>query len=624
MDFPVFPGIYQISHISQYFPGNPWNFPEFPGFHQNFPEFTRIPGISNDSNVSNKFISQSNKMKCPLCIEEFKNKTSLRSHLSTDHKGDKPFICRKCPTAFTTESACTRHENTCEIAVTITDTVAFFRDFHHLQVETLQLADFSMWYQEYERRSNRFDFTLAASTLLETIQFNKHHMDIPWASPVETEEYIEDLITNNTCLHATLVQRLRHLLWKAKHMYSLKVAPISTLHWLQDLISSQQRVVTIASTKSGILSMLDPYQLLNIRNRVVQLLREAQSEIDGMILAPCSDMVTWGAKHLRPWLELALRFTNIPMRVQCSSHLLMPSATDQDYVSKLVLHGNEYHRVIATDKTQAQPLSLPMGMVLSTYLHFYIHHCQASASKFVFQTKTGRQWVKTSRDVKQWLSNRGIDVEMIEHSGRFVHGSRHIALATHAIQTGFDERKMESFSALLRTSLETVKKFYSPWWKLHHQKQALADFFETNGLRRGTVTVTPVVLTLKPMSAGLNVVVWGDLSAPTLYDSCSQGTQTDLILHSLPGSDKTCLQCGQSVDWFGPVGLARAPQFGQFWYSHCGVAPVFTPLGEIPTDTKSNKPRNLDQIIVFIEQKLGIHVRVDVERLFTRKRPRTY
>lgn len=565
-------------------------------------------------------------MKCPCCQEDLKNKTALRNHLAAKHKGESPYSCRHCLVQkFTTESACTRHENTCTVPVKVdTATVAYFRDFHHLQ-DLGGLQAFDEWYTEYTKRCNRFDVILAETTLQETSNFIKHHPTIPWSEPVGTEEYIDDMISNRTCLQSTLVQRLRYLLWEAKHQYSLKVAPISTLHWFQDLIGAQQRVVTIASTKTGILAMLDPYQLLDIRNRVVSLLREAQSEIDEMILAPCSDMVTWGSKNLRPWLELALRFTNIPMRVQCSSHLMMPHVTEQDYVAKLVLHGNEYHRVIATDKTQAQPLSLPMGAVLSTYMHYYIQHCQASpSSKYVFQTKTGRQWVKTSRDVKQWLMDRGMDVALIEHSGRFVHGSRHIALATHAIQTAFDERKMESFSALLRTSLETVKKFYSPWWKLHHQKEALREFFDINSLHRGTVHETPVVLTLKPMSGGLDVAVWGDLtSSVALYGSCHMGTQTDVILHRLPGSNKTCLKCGQSVDWFGPVGLTRAPQFGQFWYSHCDVAPTFLPLGEIPDYTKSNKPRNLEQIIIFIEKTLGrAGARADIEQLFARKRPR--
>jgi len=562
-------------------------------------------------------------MKCLLCEEQLKNKTALRNHLQEKHKGSKPYTCPHCSSAFTTESACVRHRSNCSPPIQVdAPTVAYFKDFHHLQ--ELPIEDFSAWYAEYAKLCNRYDFTLASSTLQETTSFVQQH-DIPWSDPIATEEYIEDMITQSQCLPATLVQRLRHLLWKAKHMYSLQIAPLSTLHWLQDLISSHQRVVTIASTKMGILAMLDPYQLLDIRNRVVQLLRDAQSQIDRMILTPCPDMITWGSKLLLPWLELALRFTNIPMRVQCSIHLMKPEVTGVDYVAKLVLHGNEYHRVIASDKTQAQPLSLPMGVVLSTYMHFYIHHCQAdSSSQFVFQTRTGRQWCKASRDVKQYLMDQGMDVTQIEHSGRFVHGSRHIALATHAIQTGFDERKMESFSALLRTSLETVKKFYSPWWKLHHQKQALSDFFSLHGLSRGTVTSPPVVLSLKPMSPGVSVAVWGDMADVGLYNTCHASTQTDLSVLRSERLDHSCVKCGQAVHWFGPIGLSRSPHFGQFWHSHCDMPPTFLPLGEIPNESQSTKPRNLEQIIAFIENKFNRPVRVDMERLFVRKRSKIY
>jgi len=133
-----------------------------------------------------------------------------------------------------------------------------------------------------------------------------------------------------------------------------------------------------------------------------------------------------------------------------------------------------------------------------------------------------------------------------------------------------------------------------------------------------------VVLSLKPMSPGVSVAVWGDMADVGLYNTCHASTQTDLSVLRSERLDHSCVKCGQAVHWFGPIGLSRSPHFGQFWHSHCDMPPTFLPLGEIPNESQSTKPRNLEQIIAFIENKFNRPVRVDMERLFVRKRSKIY
>ena len=349
--------------------------------------------------------------------------------------------------------------------------------------------------------------------------------------------------------------------------------------------------------------------------------------------------------RLRNWLELALRFLNVPCRIQCSRFMCLPETTALDYVCKLVRRDGQYARLINQDKSCAshQPLLLPLGHTLSAYMHVYLVYGRPpGAQPFVFCTRRGTQWTRPSRDLKTYLEQvLHIDVHTLDPTGRFIHGSRAIMMAVMAVGVQFDQQKMHGFARLLRHSSTTNERFYSMWQQRALSNQSIEVFAHLVGLDRDTTTPAPpyVPLSLCRVPAALASLVHQAMCLETLlpfvpcYETRSIGTQTGDETDSAQAPDEpvrasaqdldvaatapSCTSCGQwSLVLHGPCGAMRRKRYAGRYYLACPTCHTLPdgrfdlvrcrwyPLGYRPTQpSQSNRPRNLDAITRFITSR---------------------
>jgi hypothetical protein len=323
---------------------------------------------------------------------------------------------------------------------------------------------------------------------------------------------------------------------------------------------------------------------------------------------------------------------------------------DRAYVTKLVLREGQYCRLINQDKTAAshQPLLLPLGRLLSAYLHVYISYCRPVAldHPFVFCTRRGKKWLRPSRDLKLYLERTlGIPVHAVDPTGRFIHGSRSIMMALFAIGVAFDQQKMHGFARLMRHSSTTNERFYSMWQHRALSNQSIDVFATLMHLDFQSTTLphtayAPVCLKEPPASI-VSLLLSGlhsEMSSRNIqpcYGTRSIGTQTgDLAEDDGAPSDRhevnaadtrpACPTCGHFVlELYGPFGSARRKKYFGRYYLACLTCHrteegrfslqrcLWYPLGYQPMQkSKSNQPRNMSEIRAFIGGKTSLQTDV--------------
>ena len=190
------------------------------------------------------------------------------------------------------------------------------------------------------------------------------------------------------------------------------------------------------------------------------------------------------ATRLRNFIEICMRFINVPQRIQCSVGMVLPECNSTDYVCKLVKHGDGYGRLIHADKVQKthQPIALPLGTTISTYIEFYLCFCRPPPSsernaQFVFLSKRGGKWKKASSDLKQYMDKHlKIPVQQLDPTGRFVHASRNIGIAAFSSQVNFDISAVRAFASVCRHSSAVAERYYSIWEKEHKNRTGVQLF----------------------------------------------------------------------------------------------------------------------------------------------------
>ena len=131
----------------------------------------------------------------------------------------------------------------------------------------------------------------------------------------------------------------------------------------------------------------------------------------------------FGRVHLRPFLELLLRVTVVPLSIRQIQTLRCPDPTDvsttpvhalcfqtdpcrlrythnRDRMELLVpVSSNGVH---TRRRRRAKPVALPLSRRLSAYLWFYMHYCTSSATR-VFVGTNGGQWTSPLDDLQTYL-----------------------------------------------------------------------------------------------------------------------------------------------------------------------------------------------------------------------------
>jgi hypothetical protein len=342
-------------------------------------------------------------------------------------------------------------------------------------------------------------------------------------------------------------------------------------------------------------------------------------------------MVVFGMQ-LRCFIELGLRFTNVPLRIQCTRGLQSWDASAvHTHVSKLVLHPGFFARSILHDKTgrTTQTISIPMCRTLSGYLLFYILHCRADPSApHVFQAKKGGEWVTASADLKEYLQGLGIDCSAICSNGRFVHGSRHLSLAMFSILSNFEVGAIRNYAILMRHSLATIEHVYSPWLRFQQAKVAVDKMFKIRCLdnpmhaRPDIPQFKVAALRTPPLDVRTHLDALFRTQFTVSYppmpslSTATTGTQTDDTLlvptkprdtRLLPRKDTTaynCDKCAQQTVLKGPFANKKKKQYYGCYYRECTTCKTcrFYELGYTPTAERSSstKPRNMVDIEAYI------------------------
>jgi hypothetical protein len=591
----------------------------------------------------------------------YDKRKDVDSHLATAHPDQKtPYGCTLCTATFSTEKAAKyhakRHDRTnanedipdskrqrvvgeCPFVGTVSEWVsARYNPTRATVVE--QMSQATLVRIEGFAVALRFE---KEQTLVEILGLADDGLIVDifdnWMD-LEFHTYALQTVNN----HVRYLKIL--LLFHQDHLDSPEVDE-TIIEYITDLVVDTQTTATRSVTTLNVLKLEDPFALTHIRDTIVNaLLKEQVEQIHPYILSSVLDGKP-GATHsefgprLRNWLELVIRFTNIPCRIQCTRELQMPDETAVTYVSKLVLRDGQYCRLINQDKTAEshQPLLIPLGHTLSTYLYFYMTYCRPQVEhSFVFCTRRGTKWVRPSRDLKRYIEEvLEIPVHQVDPTGRFIHGSRSIMMAVFAVGVNFDQQKMHGFARLMRHSSTTNERYYSMWQQRALSNQSIDVFSQLMGLDFTSTTVAPVAyqpVKLREVPARMrSVFVQGfgsDVSRSNVepcYGTCSVGTQTGpsqsdecvdtgLRMYEMDVADTVprCTACGLfTLELYGPFGSMRRKRYVGRYYLACGTCHrndegrfnlpqcLWYPLGYVPLQkSNSSRPRNMKEIQSFI------------------------
>jgi hypothetical protein len=535
--------------------------------------------------------------KCELCSQTMNSKYQYNNHQRTNHLLTPKFECPDCHRLYKNKRDIKRHKckkKEKQDSVPVTTAVATTKF-----VANGTSQKYTVWLED----------RMAASTAKNVSNFNCFLSKDEWlyASLHEMQEKIQYWQTQELgrVNSKTVATNMTSLLWMAKY----KNHPIVT--WLEVEAKKAHTFATIHNTTQSCLAMLDPYKMTAIRNQVVQALAKYQNQVlDPMIL---EHLRTNGLQvyqdhsfglNFMCWLDLVLRFCDVPCRMQVTQDMVLDS--EENFVSKLGRdHQGEYYRIVDADKVGkwTQPVKIRVGLVVSAYLWFYlkcVRPFRSNQLSRVFPNQKGGRWNNATGDVKRFLNRLGIAPDKIDPSGRFVHGSRHIGLATFAVQVNFDQNKLRNFAILMRHSLNTSEKVYNIWTKWWHTKNAVNDFRSSihNEERPQLQNYSPALAKLHTVSVTLYKLA--EIEPPTREVGTQTGTVTLAYVNGV---------CSHQLTLFGPLGLSRDPRFGCYWFQ-CAICfpkdkrpnqtAVWKPLGWRPPKeviSASTKPRNWDKII---------------------------
>jgi hypothetical protein len=364
------------------------------------------------------------------------------------------------------------------------------------QIDNPSLCDAAVEYDNFQiwtKAQTKFD--IGDTYCQNIIGFVRNH-PIPWS---KGRRYIMDyldiwndaMIQKGSQLHS-IANAYRYVLYYAHFMNMDE----DILEEITERVRHNQQMSTRNIFQRGTLDILDPNQLNQVRNEVVSaLVIRQKTVIDPFIRDTLQfpenitkkSLVSFGCEELRCFIEIALRFCNVPSRMQVTQYLLMPDTSRDRYVAKLTVGRRQYARVVYQDKVGkvTQPIAIPCGPIISMYIFFYIRYCRVETDTcdHVFVTKTGALWRDATKSVKEYFaSHLHLDISNLDKSGRIVHGARRVCLASYALRCNFNEEKLQHMACLMRHSLETARTYYNPWIQLHRARMAARVFADVMDL----------------------------------------------------------------------------------------------------------------------------------------------
>jgi hypothetical protein len=270
-----------------------------------------------------------------------------------------------------------------------------------------------------------------------------------------------------------------------------------------------------------------------------------------------------------------------------------------------------------------RPIRCPLPEVISPYILFYIKYCRTGDSSFVFVNATGSTWKQASRDIKHYLESvLDIQADLLDPSGRFIHGSRSIMLANYALRVKFDPLRLQQFATLMRHSFGTMNAYYLLWTDWATAKIAMNDFNKAFGLADSSPNVQNFsqfdVSFSYPKSVVEDIILSSCSDMPStnaISDTKSsssvpdtRSTSLSVKSASLPESNKKrCEKCRGEMRIYGPYGKKKHPkQYCCYWYQCSICVPPqkeWIPFGFMTEYSCSRKSKYHDEIIQKIIKK---------------------
>lgn len=450
-------------------------------------------------------------MSCPGCPEVCTSQQALTRHLRERHPGEALYQCRFCPVLRTTHNNRLKHERVectrnpqnpqrftvTPEAVSVSVERVRFTGSRWTQLESLKELvrgeTWAIWAQRYEDLRGTADDPLSPDTAAEVVRVvelaRAASIELTW-DDWDTLEDALGLWDLSSVSRKTASTYFRKLSWYSKFLYCEGHATAQTVSGLERWSRLEGHEAHHEQQSELSLALLDPDKLIELRNRIVEALNRKMTEYDAELATFFRERPeqkkweTWGLKF-RCFVELLLRYTGIPWRVQASQSLYCaelddnPEARPARQVCRLTRRRGTYYRIMDFDKVGKthMPLSIPVDDITNLYLFFYLKYCRPPVRNgWVFVGAKGGFWHDISADLNRYIKeDLGIDSELY-CTRNFIHGSRMIGLACFGAQVNFDLDKMHRHAELMRHSFATMNRFYTTWASFYRARLAHQEF----------------------------------------------------------------------------------------------------------------------------------------------------
>jgi hypothetical protein len=312
---------------------------------------------------------------CPVCQLELPNVETFRDHVAHEHEDYKHFACelhiaeQPCTARYKYKKDLVAHQKR-----VIHDQVRHYVSpaYHQLRLRTKHATSWGQWtslYVQYKSVSDPVlsnEYKVSVEQVMIKLKEEEWWMDEALYDSWQFEEMIEQLENywsqQQQKMDKTVGNQLRLVFWYTLYMFCIHDTITDTVvHFLHKRVSKYfMKATKIVQGSLGV-QIMDPYQMVELRHRILlELQKQQQTTIDPFIKqflherSPKMPLMEFGTK-LRCWIDLIIRFMNIPMRIQATKelHLGYPfrkTEASEHHVARLLYENGNFTRLFMFDK----------------------------------------------------------------------------------------------------------------------------------------------------------------------------------------------------------------------------------------------------------------------------------
>ena len=230
---------------------------------------------------------------------------------------------------------------------------------------------------------------------------------------------------------------------------------------------------TYARVIASMNTQFSPQQLLSIRNHIVEVLSHADTVRHVLsILQAGAEKDGPGRRFVRLWLDVLIKLTNAPNRLQCSVQLQLPRTETLSPVARLIYqHPTELERVFFMDKVgklRRMPVSIPLGPDLSLFLAAYILRFTPAKCTFVFHDAVEKPWPGLSTEFVAFMTGETVRLPLRLFPNQKM--LRRIGINALAVKHNFKHEALEDLAHMSRHSVAILLNNYTTWSSVHQQR----------------------------------------------------------------------------------------------------------------------------------------------------------